>query len=135
MSSYGSSAGFPPPNTSQEDRTWALAAHIGVLVATLVFALGFLAPLLVMLVKGESPFVRRHAMESLNFQISLLIYSVVGGVLGFLVVLFTFGLAVIVVIPMVVIILVVLLALVLRGTIKAANGEEFRYPLTIRFIS
>src|SRR5687768_2884713 len=57
-----------------EERNWALAAHVGTFVAAWV-ALGFLAPLIILLVKGnDSPFVRRHAVESLNFQISLLIY-------------------------------------------------------------
>ena len=51
----------PPPTAggplTQEDKTWALVAHIGTLVSAYV-ALGVLAPLLVMLVKGgSSPFV------------------------------------------------------------------------------
>ena len=59
---------------TSEEKNWAIAAHVGVFVAAW-FALGFLAPLLVMLVKGkDSAFVRRHAVESLNFQITLLMY-------------------------------------------------------------
>lgn len=119
---------------TSEDRTWALSAHIGALV-TAWFAFGFIAPLLVMLVKGESPFVRRHAVESLNFQISLLIYSVVGGVVGVLLVLVTFGIGALIVVPLVVIALVAILVLIIVATVKASNGEDYRYPLTLRFIS
>lgn len=119
---------------TSDDKTWALAAHIGALV-TAWFAFGFIAPLLVMLVKGESPFVRRHAVESLNFQISLLIYSVVGGVLAFLLVLLTFGLGALVVIPIIVVLAVAALIVIVVATMKASNGEDYRYPFTIRFIS
>ena len=84
-----------------------------------------------MLTKGnESPFVRRHAVESLNFQISLLIYGDRGApVLD-------------------------LRASVgsraagrssvarssrwcssILASIKAANGEDYRYPLTLRLVS
>ena len=72
--------------TSQE-RNWAMAAHLGAFVAAYV-ALGLLAPLIVLLVKGgESPFVRRHAVESLNFQITTLIWAAI----AFVLVLITFG--------------------------------------------
>ena len=88
-----------------------------------------------MLVKGDSPFVRRHAVESLNFQISLLIYSVVGAVVGFLVVLLTFGLGALIVIPIAVVALVAILVVIIVATVRASNGEDYRYPLTLRFIS
>jgi uncharacterized protein len=109
---------------TSEERNWALAAHIGTFVAAW-FAMGFVAPLVVLLVKGNSsPFVRRHAVESLNFQISLLIYLVISVILAFVLVGFLL-LAAVGVFALVVIIL---------ATIKAANGEDYRYPLCIRLI-
>ena len=46
-------------------------------------ALAFLGPLIVMLTKGnESRYVRRQAVESLNFQLSILIYGIVSFVLS-----------------------------------------------------
>lgn len=121
----------PPPGygpvavPSQEERNWALAAHLGTFVAAW-FAMGFLAPLIIMLMKGnDSAFVRRHAVESLNFQISLLIYLVISFVLAFVLIGFLL-MAVVGVFALVVIIL---------ATVKAANGEEYRYPLCIRMVS
>jgi uncharacterized Tic20 family protein len=139
MSSYGPPPGHPssqpgPGGVSSDDRTWALASHIGALV-TAWFAFGFLAPLLVMLVKTDSPFVRRHATESLNFQISMLIYSIVGAIAAFLVVILTFGIGALIVIPLVVVVLLVILLLVIQATVKASRGEDYRYPLTIRFFN
>jgi uncharacterized Tic20 family protein len=123
--------GIPRDSLTQEDRTWALAAHIGTLLAAYV-ALGFLAPLLVLLIKGESsPFVRRHSVESLNFQISLLIYGAVAILFSIL----TIGLGLIVVIPLAVAALVFALVCLIQASIKAANGEDYRYPLTLRLVS
>ena len=130
--------GPPPPGQpgalTQEDRTWALASHVGTLV-TAWFAFGFLAPLLVMLLKNDSPFVRRHAVESLNFQISLLIYSVVGTIVAIVLTFATFGIGLFVIIPVILILGLIVLVLIIVATVKASNGEEYRYPLTLRFIS
>ena len=122
-----------PAGVPSDDKTWALTAHIGSLV-TAWFALGLIAPLLVMLVKSDSPFVRAHAVESLNFQISVLIYSIVGGVLAFLVIVLTLGIGAILVIPLILVALLAVLVLVLIATVKASNGEYYRYPLTMRWV-
>lgn len=114
-----------PAVPTPEERNWALAAHVGTFVAAW-FAMGFLAPLVIMLVKGkDSAFVRRHAVESLNFQISLLIYLVVSAVLALVLIGFVL-MAVVGVFALVVIII---------ATVKAANGEDYRYPLCIRMVS
>lgn len=125
---------YPPPDpgnryygqvVSGEDRNWALAAHVGSIV-TAWFALGLIAPLIVLLVRGgNSPFVRRHAVESLNFQINALVYSVI----FFLLVFVLIGFALLPLYGVFYLICVVL------GTIKASGGEDFRYPMTVRVIS
>jgi uncharacterized Tic20 family protein len=111
-----------------------MAAHIGSLISAW-FAFGFIAPLLVLLVKSDSPFVRRHAAESLNFQLSMLIYSVVGGIAAAVVIVLTLGLALLVVLPVIFAVLLAVLVVVIQATVKANNGEDYRYPLTIRFFS
>ena len=120
--------GVPAPGPTQDERTWALAAHVGTFVAAW-FALGFLCPLVVMLVKGDrvtgSPFVRRHAVESLNFQLSVLLYAVV----SFVLVIVGIGILMLLVLGIAVLVLVVL------ATVRASQGEDYRYPLTIRFVS
>ncbi|HSV39658.1 MAG TPA: DUF4870 domain-containing protein [Nocardioidaceae bacterium] len=108
-----------------QERTWAGMAHWGSLVSAFV-ALAFLAPLIIMFVKGnESPFVRRHAVESLNFQLSMLLYGIVSAILIIVLIglFLLIGLA------------VVWIICVIQASIKASAGEEYRYPLTIRFVS
>jgi uncharacterized Tic20 family protein len=117
-----------PPLTPSEERTWALAAHIGTFVAAW-FAMGFLCPLVIwLLCRQRSEFVRRHAVESLNFQISLLIYSAVAVLLA----VFTLGLGLVVVIPVVLVGAVAAAVVIVLATIAASNGREYRYPLTVR---
>ena len=120
-----------PEQVSQTDRNWAAASHWGTLVAAWL-AMGFLAPLAIMFTVGQqSAFVRRHAVESLNFQISMLIYG--AGAILFSIL--TIGLGLLVVIPLGLAFLVAALVFLIQGSIKAVNGEEYRYPLTLRFVS
>jgi uncharacterized Tic20 family protein len=124
-------SGGVPAVPSSEEKNWALAAHVGVFVAVWI-AMGFLAPLIIMLVKGnDSPFIRRHAVESLNFQISILIY----GVAAFLLVLVTFGLGAIIIVPLAIVVGIAYIVLIILATVKAANGEDYRYPFTLRLVS
>jgi uncharacterized Tic20 family protein len=114
-----------PPLTPEAERGWAMAAHLSSFVAAYV-ALGFLGPLVVLLVAGNrSPFVRRHAVEALNFNLSWLLYIVVAGILSFMLI----G------IPALVALAIAYAVLVVVATVEASGRRDFRYPLTIRFVS
>jgi uncharacterized protein len=108
-----------PPRPSGEDTTWAVLAHVS------YFVLGLVAPLVIYLVKRrESPFVRQHAAEALNFHITVTLATVVCVLLVLVLVGF------------------VLLPLVLLGgavlsvlaAVAAGRGEPYRYPLTLRLV-
>ncbi len=124
----------PGGQLSPADRTWGGAAHWSALVAAFV-ALAFLGPLLVMLVRSDSPWVRRQAVESLNFQLSMLVYGIAGGLVAVLLVLVTFGLGLLLVLPVVVAAAGFWLVFTIIGAVKASDGEDYRYPLTIRMVS
>jgi uncharacterized Tic20 family protein len=124
----------PPPAGNQsparpggipgDEQVWGSAAHWSSFVAAAV-ALAFLGPLIVMLTKGnESPWVRRNAVESLNFQLSTLAYGLVSLALCFVLIGF-------VLLP---IVGVLWLAGTIIGSVKAARGEEYRYPVTVRLV-
>jgi uncharacterized Tic20 family protein len=105
-----------PPMSPDQERLWGMLAHLLSFVAAYL-ALGFVAPLVVLLVFGpRSAYVRAHAVESLNFNLSWLLYAIVGGILLII------GIG-------------VLILIVLGISVQANNGQFFRYPLTIRFIS
>ncbi len=102
-----------------DENTWVALGHFGGIV------LGFLAPLIVMLVKGnESPRVRAQAVEALNFQISMMIYMLISSIL---VIVFIGILGIIAVGGLIIV------CSILAG-IKGLNGEDYRYPLTIRLV-
>lgn len=123
--SYDTKPGTPPSRMGvEEERNWALAAHLGSFIAAYV-ALGFLCPLIVLLAKGKlSPFVRHHAIESLNFQLTALIAAIIAGLLVFVII----GL---VLLPFLGIAYVVL---VILASVAARRGEWYRYPVNIRFV-
>jgi len=121
---------FPPaadgaPAVTPSERNWAVAAHLGALFL-LFTGLGFVAPLAVLLTGGaRSPYVRRQAVETLNFSLSLLLWAMIGLVLVLVLVglLILAGLAVVAVVSGVL------------GAVAASRGEEYRYPLTLRLVS
>jgi hypothetical protein len=118
-------ADYPGAPTTAEERNWAMAAHIGSFVAAYVF-LGLLAPLIVLLAKGNtSPFVRRHATESLNFQLNAVVW------------LFVFALLLFVLIGFVLLPLYAIfyLIVVIIAGVRASRGEEYRYPAIIRILN
>lgn len=124
----------PGGQLSAADRTWGGAAHWSALVAAFI-ALAFLGPLLVLLVRSDSPWVRRQAVESLNFQLSIIIYGIVGGVLALVVVFLTVGIALLLVVPLALAAAAFWLVFTIIGAVRASNGEDYRYPLTIRMVS
>ena len=124
-----------PPMGPGDERTWATAAHWSALVAAFL-ALAFLGPLLVLLVKGtDSPWVRRNAVESLNFQLSMLIYGFAGTLVAIVLAVLTLGLGLLLIIPLALAFAAFWLVMTIIGAVKAGNGEDYRYPLTIRMVS
>jgi uncharacterized Tic20 family protein len=122
---------YPPPAVrTSNDRMWASAAHWGTIVAAWL-AMGFLAPLVIMLTVGnDSPYVRKQAVESLNFQISLLIYAAAGVLFSIV----TLGLGLLLVLPVAGIVAIVALVLIVIASVRAGNGEDFTYPLTLHLV-
>ena len=113
-----------PAVVPSEDRNWAMGAHLSAFLAAYI-ALGFLGPLVVLLVRGDrSSFVRRHAVEALNFNITVLIYVVICVILAIVLI----GLVLLIALGVLYVITVI------AGAVRANAGEDFRYPLTIRFV-
>jgi uncharacterized protein len=113
-----------PPLQPDQERLWAMLSHLLSFVAAYLF-LGFVAPLIILLVFGpRSAFVRANAVESLNFNLTWLLYGVIGVVLAFLLI----GFLILIVLG------IAYLVLVIIASVKANNGELYRYPATIRFV-
>jgi uncharacterized protein len=124
---YSAQPSFQPMTMSPADqRTWAIAAHLSPFLAFLVGGLMLLGPLIIYLVfKDRGPFIRHHSAEALNFQLTMWIGLLISiplmiVLIGF----FTFGA-----------ILLLMLICHILGAVAAGDGRDFRYPLTIHFVS
>ncbi len=115
-----------PHNARDDSRTYALAAHLSALLSVVVVFM-FTGPLLVYLAKKDDPFVRRHAVEALNFNLSITLYCCMALLAG---VVISGWLA----LALLVLLLIAWFVFVCVAAAKAGRGEEYRYPLTIRFV-
>jgi uncharacterized protein len=112
--------------SSRDVRTWNVLCHATALAGFFVpWAGHILGPLIVWLAKrSDSPEIDEHGKESLNFQISMLIYNVIAGVLCLVLIGFV----------ILAILHILNLVLVIVASIQASEGKFYRYPMTIRLI-
>ena len=111
--------------SSMSDKQWAMLCHLGALAGFIVPLGNIIFPLVIWsMKKEESPLIDEHGKASLNFQISVTIYSMISGIL-------ILALIGIILLPAVIIFSIVC---VVMASIKADKGEVVKYPLSITFI-
>jgi len=110
----------------REARNWAMGCHLAALAGFIIPFGSIIGPLIVWLIKkDESSFVDRQGKESLNFQITMMIAFLVCFVLVFILVGFLL-MALVVIFDLIMIIL---------AAIKTSEGEDFRYPISLRLVN
>lgn len=118
----------PSKEINKDARMWGMICHLaglGGLIPVVPIIGSVIGPLIVWQIKkDEFGFVADQGKEALNFQISILMYAIVSGLLCFACVGF-------VLLPAVYVFDLIFL---LIAAVKANDGEHYRYPLTIRFI-
>lgn len=127
--SYGYHDNYGAPTISpSEERTWGMFAHLSAVVAMAFSAgfAGFVGSLVIFLLyKDRGPFVRAHAANSLNVQITMLIWMVIAIPL---ILALGLGLIILAIAPVIAFVLHVL------GAVKAYRGEWWNPLLTPRFV-
>ena len=109
--------GLKPASNGRDDtKTLVILTHILGIVA------GFI-PSLVILLVSKDELVKKHAKNALNWQISFLIYYIISMILIFIIV----G------ILLVVALIILNIVFCIIATVKANNGEIWKYPLSIKF--
>lgn len=97
-----------------------MLAHLLTLVA------GFIAPLIILLTQqGKSAYVVRQAKESLNYQISSLLISL----LGLATICIGIGFVILIANAIVNVVFIVL------ASIATNRGDDYRYPFAVRLVS
>ena len=117
----------PPPagSPSNEEKQWALFAHLSALVGYIIPFGSIIGPLIIWQIKkNEMLFVDDQGKEALNFQITMAIAVIVCIVLMLVLI----GFLLIWIVGIVDLIFIVIAA------ISANNGQAYRYPLNLRLI-
>lgn len=121
---YPPAGGYQAPSpgyANSDEKTWSLLAHFGGIV------LGFIAPLITMLAKGnESPTVRAHSVAALNFQITWGIATIIASILAVC----SFG--ILFFLPLITWAVVIVFSII--GGMKANEGQLYSYPMTITLV-
>ncbi|MCH8821964.1 MAG: DUF4870 domain-containing protein [Planctomycetes bacterium] len=113
---------------TETDRKYAVGMHLLSLISFLLSGglLTVLGPLVLWLIrKDRSPFDDDHGREVINFGISFMLWGLLAGISIFVGIGF-------ILLPA---LWIVVIVNNIRGAIAAGNGEYFRYPMTIRFLS
>jgi uncharacterized protein len=107
------------PMRPDDEKLWATLIHVGGIFFSFIPALvGYLV------LKERGPFVRGHSATALNFQLTMIIASFVGGILTVVLIGFVILLAV----------GVLILVLSIIAALAASRGEAYVYPLSIPFV-
>jgi len=121
----------PSPPSYDNERFWCMLLHLSALTGFFSFAGFFLGPVVIWLMQRDRfPAVRAHFEEAINFQLSLVLYSVILFVLSVV----TLGIGLLITWPIFLAIGVMELIFPILAAMKASEGQSYLYPLTIRLI-
>ena len=110
---------------SESERNWAMGCHLSSLAGFFFPFGGIIGPLVCWLSKrDESVWVYINGRNSLNFQLSMLLYMVLAVPLIFIII----G------IPIIAFLATLKVICIIIASVRASKGEPFKYPLVIPFI-
>lgn len=107
-----------PKQITSDEKSLAMLAHLLGLFS------GFIGPLIIYLIRKDSRFVHENARHSLNFQISVIIYSLISFILIF----------VLIGILLIIALAIFELVVIIIASVKSSDGKIYKYPLEIPFL-
>ena len=148
---------------TDSEKKWAAFTHLSALSQYCLPLGNFILPIVIWSSKKEqSDYVNQNGKQSLNFQLSILLYSLILGaiivpvfIISFLKQIplyeltqhhhftsneFNFGENIglistgCIALFMLVVIKIIEFFLIIQASVKTANGEHYKYPLTIKFL-
>jgi uncharacterized Tic20 family protein len=109
----------------KQEKMWAMLCHIGALAGFIIPFGNIIAPLVIWsMKKADSPLIDDQGKESLNFQISISIASIVAWIL----------IVIVIGVPLLVALGIFDIVMIIIAGIKANDGEKYRYPVNIRLV-
>ncbi len=109
---------------SSDSRNLAMLSHLSAFVAFLGIP-SLVGPLFMWLLNRDDPYVEAQAKDALNFNISFFIYGLIAAI------------SIIVLVGIIALpaVAITWFVLVIGASMKAAKGDNYRYPFTIQFVS
>lgn len=127
----------------------AVLCHVGGFLGNLFFLGNIIVVFIIWLISRDDPFVDRHGKEALNYQLSMTLYIFLllsAAFTGLLILgigapamesltllilgLFFSGGGFIIL----AVLFIAEVVFVIKASVRASNGEDYAYPLTIRFV-
>ncbi|HLP72736.1 MAG TPA: DUF4870 domain-containing protein [Bacteroidales bacterium] len=110
---------------TETERNWAMLCHLSAFAGFFFPFGGVIGPLICYLSKkDESAWINVNGRASLNFNLSMLLYIILALPL----------MIIIIGIPIIMALGILKIVCITIGSVKAARGEMFKYPLAIPFI-
>ncbi len=107
------------------EKTFAMALHLSQFASLVVPLLGLILPIVMWAsFKDKNEFINQNGRNAINWIISSTIYLIISIVLVF----FIIG------IPMLILLLVLDIVFIIMAAVKASNGINWQYPMSIRFL-
>ncbi len=119
----------PAPGTAEitnDQKNLAFICHLSGFFWFVIPGLNIVVPLVVMLVKGEDPFVSHHSRQALIFQVVMSVTMIVLLAVGLVLLIVLIG---ILVLGVLVIVAALDIVFILVATFAATRGEWYTYPL------
>lgn len=123
-----------PVLLTSEDKLWGMLCHLGALAGlSCIPFLNIIVPVIIWILKKDAmPYVDKNGRDSLNFQISCMIYFIGGLIICFILSFVLVGILLAIVFFPLLFLFWVILTII--GAIKAYDGQDFQYPLCIRIL-
>lgn len=113
------------PVNNSEEKNWGMFCHLAALAGYIIPFGNIIGPIIVWsMKKDEFSFVEDQGKESINFQLSMIIYFIISAIL----VLVGIGILLLIALGIFQLIIIIVAAM------SANNGTAYRYPLNMRLI-
>jgi len=110
---------------SETERNWAMFCHLSAFAGFVFPFGGIIGPLICWLSrKDDSAWIDINGKRALNFQISILLYTILAIPLCFIIIGF----------PIIGFLWILKIICIIIASVKASKGEDYRYPISIPFI-
>ncbi len=109
----------------RDENMWGMFCHLSAFAGYFIPFGNIIGPIIIWSIKkDEYPLVNDQGKESINFQISMVIYVLISLVLAFVLIGF----------PLLIGLAIFNLIMIVVAALKANEGVLFRYPFSIKFI-